>query len=129
MQTTRALKTFNLNADFTVGKDKEVKEIFDGAKRRLFEVKLQNQAVLTKHKAAEPITVLCLSGSGTFRAGADLSEEQKLEAGTPIYLSGGIVGTLHHLYFSGTPTIALAFGSVFSALEIVPLLLVGHEAV
>ena len=46
-----------------------------------------------------------------------------------IYLSGGIIGTLHHLYFSGTPTVALAFGSVFSALEIVPLLLVGHEAV
>lgn len=46
-----------------------------------------------------------------------------------IYLTGGIVGTLHHLYFSGTPTVALAFGSVFSALEIVPLLLVGHEAV
>lgn len=46
-----------------------------------------------------------------------------------IYLSGGIIGTLHHLYFAGTPTIALAFGSTFSALEIVPLLLVGHEAV
>ena len=46
-----------------------------------------------------------------------------------IYLTGGIIGTLHHLYFSGTPTVALAFGSVFSALEIVPLLLVGHEAV
>ncbi|MCM3870471.1 MAG: nitric-oxide reductase large subunit [Pyrinomonadaceae bacterium] len=46
-----------------------------------------------------------------------------------IYLSGGIIGTLHHLYFSGTPTVALAFGSTFSALEIVPLLLVGHEAV
>ena len=45
-----------------------------------------------------------------------------------IYLSGGIVGTLHHLYFAGTPTVALAFGSVFSALEIVPLLLVGYEA-
>ena len=45
-----------------------------------------------------------------------------------IYLSGGIIGTCHHLYFSGTPTIALAFGSVFSALEIVPLVLVGYEA-
>src|SRR6187401_1225331 len=31
--------------------------------------------------------------------------------------------------FAGTPTVAIAFGSVFSALEIVPLLLVGHEAV
>ena len=46
-----------------------------------------------------------------------------------IYLTGGIIGTLHHLYFAGTPTVAIAFGSVFSALEIVPLLLVGHEAV
>ncbi len=45
-----------------------------------------------------------------------------------IYLSGGIIGTLHHLYFSGTPTIALAFGAVFSALEIVPLVFVGYEA-
>ncbi|MEP7273464.1 MAG: cbb3-type cytochrome c oxidase subunit I, partial [Acidobacteriota bacterium] len=44
-----------------------------------------------------------------------------------VYLSGGIIGTLHHLYFSGTPTVALAFGSVFSALEIVPLTLVGFE--
>ncbi|MEP7211882.1 MAG: nitric-oxide reductase large subunit [Acidobacteriota bacterium] len=45
-----------------------------------------------------------------------------------IYLSGGIIGTLHHLYFSGTPTVALAFGAVFSALEIVPLVFVGYEA-
>jgi nitric oxide reductase subunit B len=47
---------------------------------------------------------------------------------TAIYLSGGIIGTCHHLYFSGTPTVALAFGSVFSALEIVPLVMVGFEA-
>ncbi|HEY0457727.1 MAG TPA: nitric-oxide reductase large subunit [Pyrinomonadaceae bacterium] len=45
-----------------------------------------------------------------------------------IYLSGGIIGTLHHLYFAGTSTVALAFGSVFSALEIVPLVFVGYEA-
>ena len=44
------------------------------------------------------------------------------------YLTGGIIGTCHHLYFSGTPTVALAFGAVFSALEIVPLTLVGFEA-
>ena len=45
-----------------------------------------------------------------------------------IFLSGGIIGTLHHLYFSGTPTIVLALGSVFSALEVVPLIFVGFEA-
>ena len=45
-----------------------------------------------------------------------------------IFLSGGIIGTAHHLYFSGTPTVVLALGSVFSALEVVPLLFVGYEA-
>jgi nitric oxide reductase subunit B len=45
-----------------------------------------------------------------------------------IFLSGGIIGTMHHLYFTGTPTIALALGSVFSALEVVPLVFVGFEA-
>jgi len=45
-----------------------------------------------------------------------------------IYLSGGIIGTLHHLYFASTPTVAIAFGAVFSALEIVPLVFVGYEA-
>lgn len=47
---------------------------------------------------------------------------------TIVFLSGGIVGTFHHLYFSGTPSIVMAFGAVFSALEVVPLVLVGFEA-
>jgi nitric oxide reductase subunit B len=45
-----------------------------------------------------------------------------------IFLSGGIIGTCHHLYFSGTPTVALVWGSVFSALEVVPLALIGFDA-
>jgi nitric oxide reductase subunit B len=47
---------------------------------------------------------------------------------TVIFLTGGIIGTLHHLYFTGTTTIVLALGAVFSALEIVPLVFVGYEA-
>jgi nitric oxide reductase subunit B len=45
-----------------------------------------------------------------------------------IFLAGGVIGTLHHLYFSGTPTPALSFGAVFSALEVVPLLFIGYDA-
>ncbi|HEY8504138.1 MAG TPA: cbb3-type cytochrome c oxidase subunit I, partial [Gemmataceae bacterium] len=45
-----------------------------------------------------------------------------------IFLSGGIIGTCHHLYFSGTPTVALSWGAVFSALEVVPLVLVAFDA-
>lgn len=45
-----------------------------------------------------------------------------------IYLAGGVIGTCHHLYFAGTPTVALAWGAVFSALEVVPLTLVAYSA-
>ncbi|MBI5762508.1 MAG: nitric-oxide reductase large subunit [Planctomycetes bacterium] len=45
-----------------------------------------------------------------------------------IFLTGGIIGTFHHLYFTGTPTVILALGATFSALEVVPLVLIGFEA-
>lgn len=45
-----------------------------------------------------------------------------------IFLLGGIPGTFHHLYFSGTPISISAVGACFSALEVVPLVLVGFEA-
>lgn len=47
---------------------------------------------------------------------------------TTIFLAGGILGTFHHLYFAGTPTSVLALGATFSALEVVPLVLIGFEA-
>jgi nitric oxide reductase subunit B len=47
---------------------------------------------------------------------------------TVVFLSGGIIGTFHHLYFAGTPNVVLGLGAVFSALEVVPLVLIGFEA-
>jgi nitric oxide reductase subunit B len=47
---------------------------------------------------------------------------------TTIFLSGGIIGTFHHLYFAGSGPAVIALGSVFSALEVVPLTLIGFEA-
>ncbi|MBO0593578.1 nitric-oxide reductase large subunit [Cellulophaga sp. E16_2] len=48
-------------------------------------------------------------------------------ASATIFLAGGIIGTLHHLYYSGTPVQAIALGATFSALEVVPLTLMGFE--
>ena len=45
-----------------------------------------------------------------------------------IFLCGGVLGTFHHLYFSGTPIGVIALGAVFSALEVVPLAVIGFEA-
>ena len=47
---------------------------------------------------------------------------------TIVFLAGGVLGTLHHLYFAGTPTAVLALGASFSALEVVPLAFIGFEA-
>ena len=45
-----------------------------------------------------------------------------------LYLSGGIVGTAHHWYFTGQESIAIALGACFSALEVVPLTLLTLDA-
>jgi nitric oxide reductase subunit B len=47
---------------------------------------------------------------------------------TIVFMAGGVLGTLHHLYFAGTPIAVLALGASFSALEVVPLAYVGFEA-
>ena len=47
---------------------------------------------------------------------------------TSVFLSGGIIGTFHHLYFTGAGAAVIALGAVFSALEVVPLTLIGFEA-
>lgn len=47
---------------------------------------------------------------------------------TIVYMSGGVIGTFHHLYFTGTPTAIIALGASFSALEVVPLVFMGFEA-
>ena len=47
---------------------------------------------------------------------------------TVLYLTGGVLGTFHHLYFTGTTPVILAVGGTMSALELVPLVMVGFEA-
>jgi len=47
---------------------------------------------------------------------------------TIVYMAGGVLGMFHHLYFAGTTTAVVALGASFSALEVVPLALIGMEA-
>jgi quercetin dioxygenase-like cupin family protein len=90
MKNIEFIKTFSLGEIAETEKSKEVKEIFNGSRRRMVQVNLRGGEVLPKHKANEPITVFCLAGSGTFRAGRDLEDEQRLVAGTLITLEAGV---------------------------------------
>ena len=49
-------------------------------------------------------------------------------ASASLFMLGGIPGTFHHLYFAGTTTPVMAIGATFSALEVMPLIVLGHEA-
>ncbi len=74
---------------------------------------------------ATAVVALIFTRLGLVRAA---SANRAIIAETIVFLFGGILGTLHHLYFTGTPTSVIAVGAVFSALEVVPLALIGLEA-
>jgi nitric oxide reductase subunit B len=74
---------------------------------------------------ATAVVALIFTRLGLVRAE---SANRAIVAETIVFLFGGILGTLHHLYFTGTPTSIIAVGAVFSALEVVPLTLIGLEA-
>jgi nitric oxide reductase subunit B len=74
---------------------------------------------------ATAVVALIFTKMGLVRAS---SANRAIVAETIVFLFGGILGTLHHLYWTGTPTSVIAVGAVFSALEVVPLTLIGLEA-
>ncbi len=74
---------------------------------------------------ATAVIALIFTRLGLVRA---TSANRAIVAETIVFLFGGILGTLHHLYWTGTPTSVIAVGAVFSALEVVPLTLIGLEA-
>jgi nitric oxide reductase subunit B len=74
---------------------------------------------------ATAVVALIFTRIGLVRAE---SANRAIVAETIVFLFGGILGTLHHLYFTGTPTSVIAVGAVFSALEVVPLAMIGLEA-
>ncbi|KGO99758.1 nitric-oxide reductase large subunit [Novilysobacter defluvii] len=47
---------------------------------------------------------------------------------TIVFMAGGVLGMFHHLYFAGVTTGIIALGASISALEVVPLALIGLEA-
>lgn len=45
-----------------------------------------------------------------------------------LYSIGGVVGTMHHMYFNGATATHMSLGAVFSAMEVIPLTLLTLEA-
>lgn len=62
--TSLPLKTF-----IEPGQDKQVDLLFNGPRRRIVQITLRNGGKLERHTAAVPITIQCVTGSGTLTAG------------------------------------------------------------
>lgn len=90
MNSIRLLASFNFNEEPATENGKVANVLFSRGEQKLFEVKLSNAETLARHTASSPITVLCLAGSGVFRAGNDLEDEQRLTPGLLIALDAGV---------------------------------------
>ncbi|MFN0120449.1 MAG: hypothetical protein ACKV2V_08105 [Blastocatellia bacterium] len=83
--TEATMNVLKLQTEIGEGKDKQVELLFEGAQRKIQQLTLRNRAVLTAHKAAEPITIQCIAGNGVIRIG---------EKGEAIELRPGVLLTL-----------------------------------
>ena len=90
MKNIELIANLDMDAPSGLAKDLAAKEIYNGPMRRIIDIQLQNGAILPRHKAAEPITVLCLAGKGTFHAGLELDDAQEMAPGTLITLEPGV---------------------------------------
>jgi len=71
-------------------RDLSVQKLADDETCAVIAISLKNGGVLAKHRAAEPITVLCFSGKAEFRAGPELQESAELTQGNLISVAPGI---------------------------------------
>ncbi|HQU90695.1 MAG TPA: hypothetical protein PLK77_00285 [Pyrinomonadaceae bacterium] len=88
-------KLIELVAELDLGKPArgavpKLTPLFEGEGRKIVMVNLVNGGVLARHKANEPISVMCIAGTGVFRAGENLESSQALSPGTLITLDAGI---------------------------------------
>lgn len=58
------MEKLNLQTEIEAGKDIESRVLFDGAQRKIMQITLRQNATMKAHKAAEPITIQCVAGTG-----------------------------------------------------------------
>jgi quercetin dioxygenase-like cupin family protein len=84
------MEILNLQTEIGVGKDIEVNLLFDGARRKIMQITLRQNAVLKAHQAAEPITIQCVAGTGDL---LDLTKKEtcKLSPGVLVTMEPEII--------------------------------------
>ena len=79
-----------LNGEHGSGKEVTVREVINDARRRVLEISIRAGGILKRHRASEPITVLCTRGKGRFYAGPNLDESVEIASGSLLALDSEV---------------------------------------
>ena len=87
-QVDGTISKINVELDSRLAQEKEleVRELINDERRRVLAISIRAGGILKRHRASEPITVLCTMGEGRFHAGASLDESVEISAGTLVAL-------------------------------------------
>lgn len=87
-QVGGTISKIDVELDNRLDQEKElgVRELINDERRRVLAISIRAGSMLKRHRASEPITVLCTMGYGRFRAGAGLDDSVEISAGTLVAL-------------------------------------------
>ena len=78
-----------LQTTIGTGKDKQIEVLFSGPQRKLVQITLRENAVLAAHKAAVPITIQCIAGSGTLTV--ETADKVMLQSGVLVTIEPNVI--------------------------------------
>ena len=91
-QTKDDYKVLDIQMATGEGKDKEVKVLFEGERRKIAQLTLRNGKKLESHSVEEPITIQCVAGNGEVIINDDdKTEPIELKPGTFITIESNVL--------------------------------------
>ena len=84
------MQSLALQTTIGPGKEKQIEQLFSGPRRKIIQITLRDSAILDAHKAAVPITIQCIAGSGTLRVD-DGGESIELKPGILVTIEPNVV--------------------------------------
>lgn len=91
-QTKDDYKVLDIQTVTGEGKDKEVKVLFEGERRKIAQLTLRNGKKLESHSVEEPITIQCVAGKGeVIIMEGDKTESIELKPGTFVTIESNIM--------------------------------------
>jgi len=91
-QTKEHYKVLDIKNEINSGKDKEIKMLFEGERRKIVQLTLRNGKNLEGHSAKEPIVIQCVAGEGELIIkNAEESNTIKLLPGTFVTVESNVM--------------------------------------